>query len=120
APFVAMTILQMAQFGQPEPVGEGSRITVKAGAAYEVPANRYPVEADATAASYFVALPVVTGGALDIPGYKLDGLQGDVRFGRLLESSGLIGPLDLSTSTQRISRGHALNGIDADFNEFSD
>lgn len=120
APFVAMTILQMAQFGEPEPIGGGSRFTVKAGVPYAVPNNLYAIEADATAASYFIALPVVTDGALDIPGYKLNGLQGDVRFGRLLETAGLIAPLDLSTSTQRITRGSARAGIDADFNEFSD
>ncbi len=120
APFVAMTILQMAQFGQPEPVGDGPRIGIKSSVPYGVSYGTYAIEADATAASYFIALPFVTGGTLDIPGYKLDGLQGDVRFGRLLEKEGLIGPLDLAASTQRITRGPACAGINANFNEFSD
>jgi len=120
APFVAMTILQMVQFGQSRPVGDGVRVTVKSGARYHLPRSTYVIEADASAASYYLALPFVTGGELNIPGYALDGLQGDVRFGLLLETHGLIGPLNHSTDTQRIFRGSSRTGINADFSEFSD
>ncbi|MFA6288794.1 MAG: 3-phosphoshikimate 1-carboxyvinyltransferase [Opitutaceae bacterium] len=120
APFVAMTILQMVQFGQSRPVGDGVRVTVKSGARYHLPGSTYAIEADASAASYYLALPFVTGGELNIPGYALDGLQGDVRFGLLLEAHGLIGPLNHSTATQSISRGTSRTGINADFSEFSD
>jgi len=120
APFVAMTILQMVQFGQPRPIGDGVRVTVKSGAHYHLSGSAYAVEADASAASYYLALPFVTGGELAIPGYALGGLQGDVRFGLLLEKHGLIGPLNHSSADQRISRGTSRDGISADFSEFSD
>ena len=120
APFVTMTILQMAQFGQPEPLGDGSKISVKSGLSYQTIDSTYAIEADASAASYYVILPFVTGGSVSMRGYKLNGLQGDVRFGRLLESHGLIGPLNASSSTQVITRGPNHTGITANFNEFSD
>ncbi len=119
-PFVAMTILQMGQFGQPEPIDDGASFTIKSGSDYQLPDTSYAIEADASAASYYLALPFVTGGELNIQGYALDGLQGDVRFGRLLETHGLIGPLNPSTSNQRISRGASRAGLTANFNEFSD
>jgi 3-phosphoshikimate 1-carboxyvinyltransferase len=120
APFVTMTILQMEQFGQPKPNSDGARIGIKAGVRYHLPDSTYAIEADASAASYYLALPFVTGGNLSIPGYVLNGLQGDVRFGRLLETQGLIAPLNPSSAVQRISRGTSRAGITANFSEFSD
>lgn len=46
----------------------------------------YAIEPDATAASYFQALPLVTGGDLTLPGLRPpgSGLQGDAEFGNVL------------------------------------
>ncbi len=120
APFVVMTMKQMAQFGQPAPAAEGSLIEVRAGVPYRLAGGTYPVEADASAASYYLALPFVTGGGLTIPGYPLNGLQGDVRFGRLFAEHGLIAPLDETGSVQHIAKGPHRAGITANFREFSD
>jgi 3-phosphoshikimate 1-carboxyvinyltransferase len=58
-PFVVMTEAMLAQFAaQP---------------------TEYAIEGDASAASYFLALPVVTGGALTFTNYG-GPLQGDVKF----------------------------------------
>ena len=61
-PFIAMTERMIRQFA-------------------DRPAT-YAIEADATAASYFQALPLVTGGTLDLPGLvpPAASLQGDAAF----------------------------------------
>lgn len=66
----------------------------------------YAIEGDATAASYFLALPLVTGGHVDLPAFSTsNSLQGDVRFAKVLKN---VGP----AVTRR--------GVTADFNAFSD
>src|SRR5690606_21166338 len=120
APFVAMTMNQMAQFGQPLLNFDGPKIAVRSGLAYRLKSGTYAIEADASAASYFVALPVVTGGSVDLASYDLHGLQGDVRFGQLLADESIIAPLNLNSSAQHITRGSSPKGVTSNFREFSD
>ncbi|HEY0864871.1 MAG TPA: 3-phosphoshikimate 1-carboxyvinyltransferase [Lacunisphaera sp.] len=81
-PFVAMTEAMVRQFAA-------------------APAD-YPIEGDASAASYFLALPVVTGGTLALPNYG-GPLQGDMKF------------RDVIAAVARDRRG-----LDRNFREFSD
>jgi 3-phosphoshikimate 1-carboxyvinyltransferase len=81
-PFIAMTEAMLRQFAT-------------------APAD-YEIEGDASAASYFLALPLVTGGALVLPNYG-GPLQGDVKFSEVIGA---------------VARD--LRGIDRDFREFSD
>ena len=77
----------------------------------------YAIEGDATAASYFAALAIVTRGSLTIAGFTgIDALQGDVGFIRLLENLKLIQTSRAGISGEK-SRRH---GVTADFNDFSD
>jgi 3-phosphoshikimate 1-carboxyvinyltransferase len=118
-PFVRMTARQMAQFGVREPEDRDGTISVGPGS-YRSPGT-YVVEPDATAASYFAALPLATGGRVELAGLVAadESLQGDVRFLDVLEACGAAvsrGPGGLS-----VSRGTgALHGGDFDFSEFSD
>jgi 3-phosphoshikimate 1-carboxyvinyltransferase len=87
--FVNMTAALMRQFGavlngSPE---EGFSISNRQ--PYHVDARAFQIEPDATAASYFLALPLVTGGSLTVEGLRLDMLQGDMQFARVLEAVGL-------------------------------
>ena len=77
----------------------------------------YSIEGDATAASYFAALAVVTGGSLQIAGLNLapDSLQGDTEFYRLLAAKHLI-----RTSNLTVANGSTREGVTADFYDFSD
>lgn len=77
----------------------------------------YAVEGDATAASYFAALPVVTGGNVAVGGLNLgpEALQGDGDFCRLLARQGLI-HLDGTT----VCAASVRTGFTADFNAISD
>jgi len=81
-PFVAMTEAMVRQFATS-------------------PAD-YRIEGDASAASYFLALPVVTGGALALPNYG-GPLQGDMKFSEVIAA---------------VARGR--RGLDRNFREFSD
>ncbi len=96
-PFIAMTERMLAQFAAR-------------------PAT-YAVESDASAASYFLALPLVAGGQIALPGYSTrNSLQGDVGFAAVL------GKMGLSEAGQLgwVASAPPHRGVTADFNAFSD
>lgn len=98
-PFVAMTERMVRQFAA-------------------APSD-YAIEGDATAASYFLALPLVTGGRVALGGFaSRDSLQGDVAFAEVLRTAGL----ELSADGTEASHapGAPRRGVTADFNAFSD
>lgn len=78
--FVDMSLRLMAEFGVRGVRREGAAYHLTP-AAYRPPAV-VTIEPDATAASYFQALPLVVGGTLDLPGLRPPGagLQGDSAF----------------------------------------
>lgn len=77
----------------------------------------YAVEGDATAASYFAALPVVTRGHVTIDGLNLspEALQGDREFCQLLAQNGLI-----KLENTRVADASGRTGFTSDFNAISD
>jgi 3-phosphoshikimate 1-carboxyvinyltransferase len=84
--FVDMTRRLMAEFGVSiprDPASPRFRISPQH---YKSPGS-YAVEPDATAASYFQALPLVAGGSLALPGLRPPGkgLQGDSAFIEVVE-----------------------------------
>ncbi len=92
-PFVAMTQRLMYRFGQPpqemEPLGNDRvLITVKAGKRYSLP-HAVAVEPDASAASYFLTLPLVVGGSITVKGLHPEGLQGDFAYTEVLREAGM-------------------------------
>ncbi|PTY01229.1 3-phosphoshikimate 1-carboxyvinyltransferase [Opitutus sp. ER46] len=123
-PFVRMTTRLMEHFGQPavEPVAEDT-LRVAAGRPYTLASGRYAVEPDATAASYFLALPLATGGTLRVadlrgPG---EGLQGDTAFATVLQQIGLsVTPLAEGGLKVALPRGTPPQGVTQDFSGFSD
>ena len=73
----------------------GARIDVEqAGGAVFIPAPQcyraadYPIEPDASAASYFWAAAAITNGQVTVEGLSRSALQGDVRFVDVLEKMG--------------------------------
>ncbi len=91
-PFVDMTAALLTRFGQPTPVWRTPElIVVQPHPVYAPPGGTCGIEPDATAASYFLALPLVAGGTLTLPGLHPPGrgLQGDTQFIRVLEGCGL-------------------------------
>jgi len=99
-PFVQMTRELLTRFGS----GGGN----------------FAIEPDATAASYFLALPLVTGGALQICGVGKNSLQGDVAFAGLLSEVGATITETPGGLTSARSPDARLIGLDRDFSEISD
>jgi 3-phosphoshikimate 1-carboxyvinyltransferase len=100
-PFVAMTERMLAQFAA-KPAG-------------------YAIEADATAASYFLALPLVAGGHLSLTGLRTFGsLQGDIGFVNVLGNAGLAVTAADGGEDASIAQGAQRRCVAADFNAFSD
>ena len=110
-PYVEMTVKMMRRFGaQVEPEDGGFRVmsgTYKAQSCYQV-------EADASSASYFLALGALTGGPVTVTGVGEDSLQGDVAFADVLADMGA--KVDKTKNSITVSRSPdaALTGIDVD------
>lgn len=83
--YVEMTARLMAEFGVTLTVGNDGRTFSVQPSTYRAP-SEYVIEPDASAASYFVALPNVVGGQLNLPGLRPAGagLQGDAAFAEVL------------------------------------
>jgi 3-phosphoshikimate 1-carboxyvinyltransferase len=75
---------------------------------YALPGGTYAIEADASAASYFLALPVVAGGALTLRGAQdtRQGLQGDTEFADVIRAIGA----KVAAGTAGLAVSFARNG----------
>jgi 3-phosphoshikimate 1-carboxyvinyltransferase len=118
-PFVEMTARMCGQFGRPLARGADGGWSCPCPGAYAAQAD-YAIEPDATAASYFLALPAVTGpdSSVRVEGYADGGLQGDTAFARVAADCGAtLRPADDSLV---VGSWSAIKGGDFDFNAFSD
>ncbi len=85
-PFIQMTTRLMEAFGQPRLAIIGhDRFRIAYGTRYALAKGSYAIEPDATAASYYAALPLVAGGELTLTHLRW-GLQGDTDFLGVMES----------------------------------
>jgi 3-phosphoshikimate 1-carboxyvinyltransferase len=80
-------------------------------------ACEYPIEPDASAASYFWAAAAICGGEVTVEGLTADSLQGDVAFVECLEKMGCEVRRDSASITVI---GRPLRGIEVDMNAISD
>jgi len=119
-PFVEMTLRQAAGFGV-EIETRGDRFITPAGSRY-TSGGSYAVEPDATAASYFMALPIATGGRVTIDALVApeQSLQGDIAFADVLRDGGLDVRFGGGGLESRKRDGGLLRGITANFGSFSD
>lgn len=80
-PYVDITLNLLRQFGIDVQRDGCQRFTIARGSRYRSP-GRLQVEADASSASYFIALGAIAGdrGAIRIEGVGTDSIQGDIRF----------------------------------------
>jgi len=122
-PFVQMTARLMEHFGQPTLERRGrDTLSIGHAAHYALPSGTYAIEPDATAASYFLALPLVAGGSLSLRGLRGPGggLQGDTLFAAVLAESGLSIAETRHGLTAAFEPGRRRNGLEKNFSEFSD
>ena len=119
-PYVAITTSVMKSFGVS--VAESSdehdlphSFLIPAAESYK--ACEYSIEPDASAASYFFAIPAIVGGSATVLGLNEQSLQGDVMFVKCLEQMGS----DVKFSENSITvSGKAKHGIDIDMADISD
>ena len=83
-PYIAITLQLLARFGIAVTHDHWQTFTIPAGCAYRSPGSIH-VEADASSASYFIALGAIASGAsapngIKVQGVGLDSIQGDIRF----------------------------------------
>jgi 3-phosphoshikimate 1-carboxyvinyltransferase len=120
-PYIEITLKLLERFGIAVKRDGWSRFTIPAGSAYRSP-GRIHVEADASSASYFIALGALAAPAqapLRIQGVGLDSIQGDIRF---VEAARLMGAnVEGEANGLSISRGAwPLRPIDLDCNHIPD
>ena len=128
-PFVEMTGKLMRSFAGlgAERLADGTYTApvLAAGARYANPGT-YAIEPDATASSYFAALPLVTSGRIQLTGLRGAGagLQGDTQFLKIIENAGAAVHLSShKTDTDTLVDWSAANGrrgLTVNFNTFSD
>ena len=127
-PFVQMTAGLMGRFGPVVAFEAGAQGRVRVGRGRYAAPRTFAIEPDATAASYFAALPLATGGTVDLTGLLpgSESLQGDIRFLDVLAGCGLCvrsgpstggAPNGLAVSFER---GSQARGCTTDFSGFSD
>lgn len=122
-PYIEITLALLARFGVQVQREGWQRFTIPAGSRYTSP-GRIAVEADASSASYFIALGALaeptpgTDGIL-IEGVGLSSIQGDIRF---VEAARLMGAhVEGEDNALRVRRGAwPLKAIELDCNHIPD
>jgi 3-phosphoshikimate 1-carboxyvinyltransferase len=110
-----MTRRIMEQFGVPTQWLEQDRLRIESPKHYQ--AVELEIEPDASAASYFWAVPAIAGGQVLVRGLTRQAWQGDVRFVECLAAMGC----EVHEDGQGISvTGPARRGIDVDMRDISD
>lgn len=113
-PYVAMTMALMEAFGVTIGNRRFRRFDVRP-ARYR--GREYAIEPDASAASYFFALPAILGGTVAIEGLDGTSLQGDTAFVDVLEHMGCSVSREPGRTTVT---GGPLRAVDVDMNAMSD
>ncbi len=119
APYVGMTVAMLRQFGARVDVEDEGRTYVVPGRQTLRGPGSYPVEPDASAASYFLAAAAVTNGRVRIPGVGSDILlQGDWAFADVLAAMGC--RVTRGGDWVEVAGAGTLHGVSLDMNAISD
>ena len=118
-PFVDMTLSMMRAFSTDDFCSSftSSRIEIQSDG-YRDDDFEFVVEPDATAASYFLTLPIVTGGRCALEGIHEEMLQGDSAYVEVLREIGV----EIKTTDEGIETAMSVEpqGGTFDFNDISD
>jgi 3-phosphoshikimate 1-carboxyvinyltransferase len=122
-PYIEITLNLLARFGITVRRDGWERFTIPAGSRYSSPGDIH-VEADASSASYFIALGAIATGVsgkngIRIEGVGADSIQGDIRF---IDAARQMGALvDSGPNWLEVRRGAwPLKAIDLDANHIPD
>lgn len=124
-PYIEITLNLLARYGIVVQREEWQRFTIPAGARLQSPGVLH-VEADASSASYFVALGAIAappGQPVRIEGVGADSIQGDIRFidaARQMGAQIKSGPNWLEVTRGPAGHGWPLQAIELDCNHIPD
>ncbi len=122
-PYIHITLELLARFGITVRNEGWQRFVIPAGSRYRSPGTIH-VEADASSASYFIALGAIAASAegqngIKILGVGLDSIQGDIRFTEAAQAMGAV--ITGGPNWLHIQRGTwPLKAIDLDCNHIPD
>lgn len=117
-PYVDLTLALMADFGV-RVERDGYRRFDVSPARYQAQST-YVIESDASAASYFFALPVVAGGSVRVVDIGRSSRQGDVGFVDVLGQMGCRVTDGSDWIEVAVPSGAALRGVDVDLRHIPD
>ena len=121
-PYLKITTAVMDHFGVvvlDRYDGHGARFVVESTQRYR--GTTFPIEPDASNATYFLAAPAIAGGRLTVEGLGTASIQGDAAFVDVLERMGCrIEREPNRLSVQGPADGNHLRGIDIDLNDMPD
>lgn len=115
-PYIELTLAMLESFGIRIAQTNAQTFIIAGGQHYQSP-QRYWIEGDASAASYWLAAGVLGGGPLTIQGIGAKSIQGDIRFIDYLRQMG--GRVELNDEFA-VVHGGRLCGLDADLNAIPD
>jgi 3-phosphoshikimate 1-carboxyvinyltransferase len=135
-PYIDITLNLLARFGITVRRDGWQKFTIPAGSRYQSPVSIH-VEADASSASYFIALGAINTSSrsenisknypemncIRIEGVGADSIQGDIRFVEAAQAMGAIvksGPNHLEISRDLTQRIRLLTAVDLDCNHIPD
>ena len=118
-PYVKLTLEMMRSFGVPVQTDAAFRRFVNFDKG-RYAGREYAIEPDASAASYFFALPAILGGSMTIRNLSKNALQGDVGFVDCLERMGCLVTRGADFITVTRGASTPLLGIDVDMNAIPD
>ncbi|WP_342616947.1 bifunctional 3-phosphoshikimate 1-carboxyvinyltransferase/cytidylate kinase [Rhodoferax sp. GW822-FHT02A01] len=122
-PYIEITLNLLSQFGVQVQRDGWQRFTIPAGCKLRSPGDLH-VEADASSASYFIALGAIASGApgnngIRVQGVGADSIQGDIRFMEAAQKMGAL--IESGPNWLNIRRGSwPLKAIDLDCNHIPD
>ncbi|WP_345318743.1 hypothetical protein [Candidatus Villigracilis proximus] len=82
------------------------------------PITSYPIESDASAASYFFAAPAICGGTVKVENISRKSVQGDVAFVDVLKQMGCT--VEENDNSILVTRNSSLHGVDVDMRDIPD
>ena len=115
-PYVDMTLSIMKDFGVEVERQAYERFIVHP-ASY-LPITNYPIESDASAASYFFAAPAICGGTVHVENISRESKQGDIVFLDILQQMGCL--ITKGENFIEVTGANTLMGVDTDMRDISD
>ena len=119
-PYMTITAAVMRDFGVRTGIDDVDWRTFVVPSGQRYAGRHYPVEPDASNASYFFAAAAVTGGTVRVPGLGRTSTQGDLDFVRVLEAMGSTITIEDDYTEVAGPPIGQLRGVDLDLNAISD